>query len=78
MFVPGISPRHPSLEHDGLKWISIDYENEKFGPVVHPETGIVRKITFLRRSDDDLKETPDGYEFRDDFDEDDNEQEQDH
>ena len=36
------------------------------GVLAHPETGIMKGIKFLRRTDDDLVDTPSGYEFPDD------------
>ncbi len=72
MFVPGISPPNPTLEYNGLKWISIDEEKMKIGGLVDPKTGVVKKIRFLKRSDDELQETPSGYEFEDNNEEDEN------
>lgn len=67
IFVPGISEHNSSLEYDGLKWVSIRYAGEtETGVLVHPETGVLKGIKFIRRADDELTSTPDGYEFPED------------
>ena len=63
-FVPGISDHNPSMEYNGLKWVSVRYAGEtETGILVHPETGIVKGVKFVRRTDDSLMTTPEGYEF---------------
>ena len=49
-YVPGISGRRPEHERDGLKWVEILGEGVRIGPLVDPETGIVRKIRFIGRA----------------------------
>ena len=56
------------MEYNGLKWISIRYTGAtEAGLLVHPESGITKGVTFLRRTDDDLIATPSEYEFPEDY-----------
>ncbi|MEO0795087.1 MAG: hypothetical protein AAFX93_07995 [Verrucomicrobiota bacterium] len=49
-YVPGISKKNLEHETEDLKWISIDYGSESFGPVVDPDTGIVKKVRLVERA----------------------------
>jgi hypothetical protein len=64
-YVPGISPSSPSLEFGGLTWVSIhDRRGAPTGFVVDPDTHqLDAKVRFVRRTDDALCSTPEGYEF---------------
>jgi hypothetical protein len=66
VYVPGVSPRNSNLEDENFKWACIEFRGTKFGPLVHPETGILRGIAFLKRSDDELKSTPGDFDFPED------------
>lgn len=48
-YVPGVSKEILKHEYGELKWASIKYKNGCIGPLVDPETGILRKIHFLKR-----------------------------
>jgi len=49
-YVPGISPRKPQHEYNGLKWLSIKGDKMIVGPVVDPKTGIVKRIRLVERT----------------------------
>ena len=59
-YVPGISPKHPELERDGLLWVSVhSSRGSQAGILVEPSTRQLQKsVGFLRRSDDQLTATP--------------------
>lgn len=61
--VPGVSPVNSTLEDENLKWACIEFRGTKFGPLVHPETGILQGIRFLKRTDDELRSTPVDFSF---------------
>lgn len=48
-YVPGISPRKPQHEYNGLKWLSIKGKQMIVGPVVDPKTGVVKRIRLVER-----------------------------
>lgn len=50
-FVPGVSPRNPEHEHDGLKWVSIKGREMIIGSLVEPESGVIKRIKFVRRGE---------------------------
>lgn len=64
-FVPGLSPPNPTLEYNGLSWVSIHEDaGGVSGVLVDPATRQLRgRIRFVRRADDALTQTPAGYEF---------------
>jgi len=66
-YVPGISPRNPELERDGMSWVSVHSARDgQAGIWVEPSTHQLRKtVRFVRRADDDLTHTPSDYYFGD-------------
>jgi hypothetical protein len=66
-YVPGISPKNPELERDGMAWVSIHSpRGGQVGIWVDPLTRELRKtVRFVRRTDDELINTPAGYYFGD-------------
>ena len=64
-FVPGISPSNPSLEYNGLSWVSVHEDTGGIsGCLVDPVTRQLHgRIRFVRRAMDGFHETPPGYEF---------------
>ena len=65
-YVPGISPPNSDLESDDLSWVSIhDSRNAQVGIVVDPTMRCLRRtVRFIRRTDDELTDTPAGYSLR--------------
>ena len=66
-YVPGISPKNPELEHDGMCWVSVHaLECGQLGVWVEPSNRQLRKtVRFIRRSDDGLTSTSSDYYFGD-------------
>ncbi len=63
-YVPGISPQKADMEHNGLTWVCVCAEGMKLGVIVNPETQQLKKsVRFIKRTDDELKETPKDFEF---------------
>ena len=63
-FVPGISPFNDSLEDNDLKWVSVVHESKaQIGFVVNPDSGVVKGLRFVRRTDDDFRETSPDFVF---------------
>lgn len=54
-YVPGISAPHPEMEHGGLCWVGVAYDDGTFtGILVDPATGRTRKgLVLIRRGDGD-------------------------
>lgn len=54
-YVPGISAVHPEMEHGGLHWVGISYDNGIFtGVLVDPDTGCtLERLVFLSRGEGD-------------------------
>jgi hypothetical protein len=48
-YVPGISKKNPNHEYEGLKWVAISFKSGEICPLVHPETGKLRKVRFMGR-----------------------------
>jgi len=50
-YVPGISPVHGEMEHNGLYWVGVSFLDGTFtGIIVDPDTGCIRKkVVFLER-----------------------------
>src|SRR5256885_637840 len=67
-YVPGISPKNPELEFNGLTWVAIhDSNGGQSGHIVMPETYQLKKnVRFVRRADDGFEQTPSDYYFGDD------------
>jgi hypothetical protein len=42
-YVPGISPRNPEHEHNGLKWVNVKGRGMNIGSLVDPESGVIKK-----------------------------------
>ncbi len=59
-YVPGVSRKRLEHEHGGLKWVAIRFRNGQICPLVDPESGKLRKVRFIRRSDTDqeVEQTP--------------------
>ena len=55
-YVPGISPTHGEMEHDGLYWVGVAYPGGAFtGILVDPDTGCtLKKMIFLDRGAADI------------------------
>ena len=49
-YVPGISPRKPEHEYNGLKWVSIKGSQMIVGTLVDPKTGVLKGIKFIERA----------------------------
>lgn len=51
VYVPGVSPRNPNMEFNGLAWVGVRFDNGDFvSTVVDPKDGYLRnKVAFLRR-----------------------------
>jgi hypothetical protein len=66
-YVPGISPKNPELERDGMLWVSVHSARDgQAGIWVEPSRHQLRKtVRFVRRTDDDLTHTPINYYFGD-------------
>jgi hypothetical protein len=66
-YVPGLSPPNCELEHHGLTWAAIHYGRRKqVGMLVDPAIRQLQKtVRFVRRTDDELTQTPDDYYFGD-------------
>ena len=67
VYVPGLSPAQPNLEHNGLRWGCIqDVRGTQVGVVVEPQTNeLQRSVRFVRRTDDRLTQTPADFSFED-------------
>jgi hypothetical protein len=63
VYIPGVSPPDPNLDGETLKWACIEFGGSKLGPLVHPETGVLRGVALLKRSDDELRSTPEDFDF---------------
>ena len=52
-YVPGISQKHPEMEHDGLSWVGITGDDGTFrGTLVDPESGVLkRSVVFVSRGE---------------------------
>lgn len=50
-YVPGISPLHREMEHNGLYWVGVSFVSGEFtGIPVDPDTGCtLKKLVFLER-----------------------------
>ncbi len=67
VYVPGQSPKNPQLEFNGLRWICVRGATMDVGAVIDPVTDQVRKtVRFVKRTDDDLTETPNDFVFEPD------------
>jgi hypothetical protein len=53
VYVPGISKRHPGMEHGGLAWVGIKLgDGTVVGHVIDPKTKSLKKgIRFVRRGE---------------------------
>jgi hypothetical protein len=51
VYLPGVSQRHPQMEHGGLRWVGVKCTTGTlFGELVDPETGLLKKrLHFIRR-----------------------------
>ena len=60
-YLPGVSRRHPEMEHNGLTWVGISGDNGTFrGVLVEPDSSTISSsVRFLRRSDGSPYLTPD-------------------
>jgi hypothetical protein len=54
-YVPGISAVHPEMEHGGLYWVGITFDNGTFtGVLVDPDMGCtLKKLILLSRGEGD-------------------------
>ena len=67
LYVPGQSPKSPQLEFNGLRWICVRGVTMDVGAIIDPVTDQVRKtVCFVKRTDDDLTETPNDFVFEPD------------
>jgi hypothetical protein len=59
-YVPGVSPIHKEMEHDGIQLIGVNFEDGGSGGFwVDPTTLVVVKtVTFLGRDDSSVDELP--------------------
>ena len=50
-YVPGISAVHPEMEHGGLYWVGVSFDNGTFsGILIDPDTGCAqKKLRFVER-----------------------------
>lgn len=53
VYIPGVSPRHPMMEHDGIKRLGIKTDTGGSGGFwIDPKTNVViHTVTFLKRDD---------------------------
>jgi hypothetical protein len=60
-YIPGVSPRHPEMEHDGLTWVGIAGADGTYHPIlVEPDSSLLQKtVRFTRRTDGGTLLTPD-------------------
>jgi hypothetical protein len=56
VYVPGISKPHSEMEHNGLTWVGVQFDDGTFtGTYVEPQTNCLQKIvTFLKRGENDV------------------------
>ena len=64
-YVPGVSKPNSKMEHNGLKWICAEYKGAQAGLIVNPDTGVVKGMKFVRRSDDDVEVETSSFDFHD-------------
>lgn len=66
-YVPGLSPKNPELEFNGLTWVAIhDARGGQSAHVVLPESAQLRKnVRFVSRARDGFGQTPANYHFGD-------------
>ena len=57
-YLPGVSPLNPELEHSGLKWVGIRFDDESItGALVIPEINALKpNIQFIRRDPSEVRE----------------------
>lgn len=57
IYVPGISRLHPEMEHHGLTWVGVDFDDGTFtATYVDPKTHCLQNIvTFLGRGAADVR-----------------------
>ena len=57
VYVPGISEKHPRLEHSGLRWVGVKCcDGLTFGTIVDPTTGCLeKKVTLVKRDGSSLE-----------------------
>lgn len=53
-YVPGLSPTHSEMEHGGLHWVGVAFDDGTFtGVLVDPDTGCtLKRLIFIERGEE--------------------------